>query len=358
MVPKVSHESIDAYEREGNALIDRVNRRIVDDPDCDRLIGGNPLEVMYTNHRNHHLMVTNVLRLNAWSMLEKTVPWVYASYRAQGFSEDYFPAVFDAWRVAMDERLQPEQALELRGLYDWFDARHEQNVEMAEQRAAASPLENGQSDPELEGVVNMLVAGDANGLVRLGNERIGSPRELIDFYLNLLCPALHHVGWLWERGEISVAHEHLATGVVNRLMAYWYFHVLEQPGTRGKAVVTAGPNEFHAVGSAMLADALAVDGWEVIHLGANTPAEELVVLLGEHQSELLFISVTMPFNIHYAKKTIERVRSIPAGRRCRIMIGGQAFSTSPEIWKSTGADSFASSAQSGLEKARTLSKGV
>jgi len=56
-----------------------------------RLIGYNPLRMMYDNHLNHARFMANVFRFNAYTLLVKTVIWVYRSYHSHGFSFDYFP---------------------------------------------------------------------------------------------------------------------------------------------------------------------------------------------------------------------------------------------------------------------------
>jgi MerR family transcriptional regulator, light-induced transcriptional regulator len=298
--------------------------------------------------------MVSVMRLGAWEMLEKTLPWVYSSYLSHGFSPDYFPVAFAAWRSAIADRLGEGPLKELRPLYDWLEATHGEHLDAARRRVEEAPVLTEASRAQLDQLVVLLTRGDANAVIRLGEARLKTPRELIDFYLDVLCPALHHVGWLWERGELSVAHEHLASGVVNRVMAYWYFHILESTVSKGKAIVTAGPNEFHALGSAMVGDALSVDGWRVIQLGANTPPEELAILFDELEPDMLLVSVTMPFNILAAKQMIARVRERPLATRCHIMVGGRAFSTYPEIWRSTGADSYAASGRQGVEQARAV----
>jgi len=46
---------------------------------------------MYDNHLNHARFMANVFRFNAYTLLVKTVIWVYRSYHSHGFSFDYFP---------------------------------------------------------------------------------------------------------------------------------------------------------------------------------------------------------------------------------------------------------------------------
>src|SRR3712207_7536505 len=51
------------------------------------------------------------------------------------------------------------------------------------------------------------------------------------------------------------------------------------------AVVTGTPGELHALGPRVVSDLLQADGWEVLLLGAATPAPDLVALVDAERSE-------------------------------------------------------------------------
>ncbi len=77
---------------------------------------------------------------------------------------------------------------------------------------------------------------------------------------------LVEVGDRWERGELSVAHEHLISSAVRgrimRLLAD------RRPAVRGRAVLACAPGERHELGLLMLAGLLCADGW-----GSRTSAQ-------------------------------------------------------------------------------------
>jgi methanogenic corrinoid protein MtbC1 len=157
---------------------------------------------------------------------------------------------------------------------------------------------------------------------------------------------MYEIGMLWERAEISVAEEHLASAIVVRIMATIGIAKIEVVEAKGRAVVTASPNEFHEIGAWMVSDALEQDGWMVQYLGANTPREDLVRLLQSFNPDILAISVTIPFNVNKAKDTITSVRSKSELAGMKIMVGGRVFNENPELWAVTGADGFAPNLQS------------
>ena len=336
----ISVEAAAAYSAAGPALIDFVNREIASAPEVNTLIGGNPLEVLYANHRHHHGVICNVMKFGAWQMLHEIIPWVYRSYVSHGFSYAYFPRAFRAWQGAVEEHTGAAFSQELNKIYDLFLEHHEASIVRSQEHVPHGSLFKPPYEALSAEVITALTSGDASGVINMGEKLVTDASSLADLYMGLLTPAMIEIGHRWEEGRLSVAHEHLASGVVNRVMAYWYHHILSCRQTKGKALITAGPGEFHAIGSAILADLLSIDGWQTIQLGANTPTEDLLIMMDSFQPDIVGISVAMPFNIHNATAMIVGIHHRNGGK-CKIMVGGQAFAMMPAIWRQTGADHHA-----------------
>ena len=97
-------------------------------------------------------------------------------------------------------------------------------------------------------------------------------------YLEILQPALSAIGHGWAAGEIDVAHEHQATTVTMSIIGALGPQMRTAPKDGRLAVVSGSPEERHALGVQMVADFLEGDGWEVLNLGASTPAPALASL--------------------------------------------------------------------------------
>jgi len=164
------------------------------------------------------------------------------------------------------------------------------------------------------------------------------------------------IGRLWENNHINVAQEHLASAIVNRVMASLYPQIIDLTPRRGQAIVTCAHNEFHELGGRMFADLLELDGWDVMYLGANTPVEELVAMARTHNVSFLALSVAMPFNLEQAGKAISALRQLTPVRP-KILLGGRAFSLSPTLWKDIGGDAYCPTAEAGVALARSWSGG-
>lgn len=58
LLPRISPEAADAYAREIDRLLAQVNGQLEGHPKIRELIGRNPFEVMWDNHRNHAAFMT------------------------------------------------------------------------------------------------------------------------------------------------------------------------------------------------------------------------------------------------------------------------------------------------------------
>src|SRR4051794_22381842 len=89
----------------------------------------------------------------------------------------------------------------------------------------------------------------------------------------LFTPVMRQVGDAWATGRISVAEEHRASEIAERLLARCAAHPRGRP--RGVAVVATAPGEEHGFPAAMAAVALRGDRWQVHHLGTEVPLDDL-----------------------------------------------------------------------------------
>lgn len=352
-LPRVSQEAAREYREKTDILVDWVNRTMGEQAQIERLIGYNPLSVMHDNHYNHARFMANVFRFNAFELLAKTVVWVYRTYRAHGFDYDYFPLELSAWQQAVTAHLDASQTRAILAIYQWLLDRHQDMVKLSQQ----PPQEAAVFDPAWQATrrvfLQALLEGDSKKCLALGQKIARDRAGLETFYLEVIQPCMYDVGRLWEQGEISVAQEHLASAIIARQMAILQpaLEMLQEP--KGRAVVTAAPNEYHETGARCVADLLALDGWEIDYLGANTPQDELLKYLLQTKPNLLALSVAMPFNLDITNEAVAAVKEQPELAGIRVMVGGLAFAMVPELWQLTGADGYAPHAKAAVELART-----
>jgi excisionase family DNA binding protein len=157
---------------------------------------------------------------------------------------------------------------------------------------------------QVESLVSLLRAGDELG-ARAQLQRLDGV-DSVTVGDCLIGPALHRIGLAWEAGELSVAEEHRAAAICERLLAR---RVAAQPGRpRGVAVVATPPREGHGLPALMAAAALRADHWRVNHLGVGVPPDDLVLLAAAVRADVAVLPVTMPDAAPAAERLAARLR--------------------------------------------------
>jgi methanogenic corrinoid protein MtbC1 len=169
--------------------------------------------------------------------------------------------------------------------------------------------------------------------------------SLKQLYLEVFQPVQYEIGWLWQRGEISVGHEHYCTNASQLIMSSLYARLFRRPAGERKLVAACVQGELHEFGLRMLADFFEMEGWDTLYLGANTPGESVISALEETGAELLAIGATMHDQVASAADLIAQVRGAPHVARIPILVGGYTFRTVEGLWQKTGADGSARDAQ-------------
>ncbi|MBN1662763.1 MAG: cobalamin-dependent protein [Deltaproteobacteria bacterium] len=348
VTPDATHRYIEARD----VLLDEVNTRMEDHPQIAVLIGGNPIRMMHDNHRNHIDFMATVFQFNSYEMLAKTLPWVYRAYGTHGFSFDYFPQVLETWKEAVKKHLAPAAAAEINAVYDWMLHHHRHMIELS---TVVSDMEEAYPDlaDERGKFGACLLSADFQSCMKIAESILSRENGQETLYLGLIQPVMYEIGRLWEQDKISTAEEHLATSMVGRILAGLYAKLPIPPPDRGKAIVTSAPNEFHELGGRMLADMLEAAGWDILYLGANTPAEELIRLIRKTNPRFLAISLTMPFGMDRVAAIISTLKGAPDLGHIKILVGGSAFNSDRNLWRQIGADAWAEDPKSAIRQVLT-----
>jgi methanogenic corrinoid protein MtbC1 len=133
----------------------------------------------------------------------------------------------------------------------------------------------------------------------------------------LLAPARRRVGAAWAEGGLSVAVEHRAAAICDRLLARVAVHPRGRP--RGVAVTATPVGEEHGLPSTMAAVALRADRWQVHHLGTEVPTRDLIDLVGMLAADLVVLSATYTDAIAQARRIGDEVR---AATSAEVLVGG------------------------------------
>jgi MerR family transcriptional regulator, light-induced transcriptional regulator len=133
---------------------------------------------------------------------------------------------------------------------------------------------------------------------------------------DVLLPYLQRLGDRWATGEISVAQEHFASGVVrSRLLGLargW------GSGLGPHALLACPPGERHDLGLLMFGIVLHRGGWRVGYFGVDTPLEDLLPVARRAEPDLVVLAASDPAHFHTSAEPISQLGAVAP-----LLLGGQ-----------------------------------
>jgi methanogenic corrinoid protein MtbC1 len=142
----------------------------------------------------------------------------------------------------------------------------------------------------------------------------------------IIAPALWLIGDLWQRGEITIAHEHLATEISTRMLALQREAQRVAHARAGYRVMLATPSgEHHVIALRMVGELLREAGCQVVMLGPDVPSDALAAAARAHAPHAVVLSSTIPGGADQLMIAIHEVqREFPT---TGFVIGGRAVTS-------------------------------
>ncbi|HEY2573874.1 MAG TPA: MerR family transcriptional regulator [Verrucomicrobiaceae bacterium] len=140
--------------------------------------------------------------------------------------------------------------------------------------------------------------------------------------LRIVAPFVQEVGEGWRKGELRVAHEHLATAVVRDFLALGA-RSYPKRSTAPELVVATPPGQAHEVGALLVAAAARDLGWRATYLGPSLPAEEIAACAAQRHARAVALSLVYPADDPEVPEELRRLRQL-LPHDVALLIGGRA----------------------------------
>ncbi len=120
----------------------------------------------------------------------------------------------------------------------------------------------------------------------------------------------------------------------------------------GKMVIGTVKGDIHDIGKNLVAMMMEGAGFDVINLGINTPVEDYLKALEEHQPDILGMSALLTTTMPYMKVVIDTLKSEGIRDNFIVMVGGAPLNE--EFARAIGADAYCRDAATAVETAKKL----
>lgn len=142
------------------------------------------------------------------------------------------------------------------------------------------------------------------------------------FIEQLIAPLLQKIGELWRDGTLRVIHEHMATAVTRSLLGN-VRSAYEVPETAPGVVTTTPVGQLHELGALMASATAAAEGWRVMYLGPNLPAEEIAAAARQNRARAVALSIVYPADDPRLEPELQKLRRLLSSD-IALLIGGRA----------------------------------
>lgn len=120
---------------------------------------------------------------------------------------------------------------------------------------------------------------------------------------------------------------------------------VEQQYSKGTVVIGTVKDDIHDIGKNIVITLLKGNGFEVVDLGINVPAEAFVSAVREKGAKVLGLSALLNFTFPEMKNVVDQLAAAGLRDQVKVIIGGSPCNE--EVRKFTGADFYAKDAAEG-----------
>lgn len=174
-------------------------------------------------------------------------------------------------------------------------------------------------------LADAVLAGDRAIAVQIATDSVRSGGATVPEIHSVLASVLKDIGNGWRSGGTTVWQEHIASSVARTVVEALTPIVAARAAERiGRTVLLACPqDESHELGLRMLADRFVLAGWDVVYLGADTPAREIAAAAKARSVEIVVLSASTHFHRVRLRAVLETLESTSPG--VRVLVGGPAL---------------------------------
>ncbi|MCD6530615.1 corrinoid protein [Candidatus Bathyarchaeota archaeon] len=194
--------------------------------------------------------------------------------------------------------------------------------------------------------------GDVEEVKRKVDEVLDSGVNPLDV-VNALSEALEEVGRKYENREYFLSDlimaGVLATEVTKTLEPYL---VKTERKSLGKVVVGTVKGDIHDIGKNIVIMMLYANGFEVLDLGVDVPAEKFAEVVKKENPQVLGLSALLTSTIHEMRNVIETLKKKGVRDRVKVIVGGRPVTR--EFAEEIGADGYGRDAVEAVKEVKRL----
>jgi methylmalonyl-CoA mutase cobalamin-binding domain/chain len=169
-----------------------------------------------------------------------------------------------------------------------------------------------------------IAALDKDGVIKIVNEQLNEGRDPMEL-VEQARTGLEVVGNKYEKGEFFLIELMRAAQVFQAAAGLINPKLVEKHGRqkpRGKMVISTVFGDIHDLGKNIVKILLECKGVEIIDLGVNIPAEQIVAAVKEHQPQVLGLSALLTASVPEMNKVVTLLEEAGIRSGVKVICGG------------------------------------
>jgi methanogenic corrinoid protein MtbC1 len=315
-LPPLTPGSVAAFERSLSAITQAVSERYrIESAFAGDAPHGDTLEFLQDSHAHFGRTFLGICAFGLFDQLPAEAAWYAHTLATRGLGPPTLEQVLRSWTIAVLASLPPATAREVVRPLAWIEAR------VADLKPGT---ETTASEPGTEAVdfLDLIRRDEGAGAASVAVALLARGKTLEEVVDGVILASLVHVGSLWERNEISVADEHIATARIREAARRFFETVPRSPDRGARVVVACVPGNEHDLAPEIFTRYLEAKGWRAVFVGRSTPEGELVRTIQALSPQGAVLSIPLIAQLLPGLRTIERLRR--AAPSVRVIVGGRA----------------------------------
>lgn len=208
--------------------------------------------------------------------------------------------------------------------------------------------EEKETKPTELGLKELVIRGETERAVREAEKLVLSGEEPLSIIDRFIIPALEDVGDKYERRIFFLPQLIASAETASAIFEVVKKHSPRLESIKGRILMATVEGDLHDLGKKIVGLVLESFGYEIIDLGKDVPAEEILKKAKEINPDIIGLSCLMTTTLDNMRKTVRLIKeNLP---EIKVMVGGAAVNEG--FARACGADGYGKDPFQAVELAR------
>jgi len=204
-------------------------------------------------------------------------------------------------------------------------------------------------------IVDAILELDEATALDVADELLKSGSDPVQI-LEMCREGMSKVGEKFEAGEFFLSEMIMAAEIFNQVMDTIRPQLMKTvTEKKGKIVIGTVEGDVHDIGKNIVIALLEAEGFEVIDLGVDIPANVFVDAIKEHKPDIVGMSSLLTVALESTKETVKAIEAAGLRDKVKIIVGGGRID--PQAAEYIKPDAYTDNAALGVRLCKQLMEG-